>query len=76
MPKQKKRKNSQASVGSLVRSINLLMSEVKLDQQELRTRLNDLRNEMCTGFDQVCRHIDGFIKLHETWDKEGEGLCS
>ncbi len=69
MPNQKKRGNSRASVSSLVRSINLLMSEVKLDQQELHTRLDDLRNEMCTGFDQVCRHIDGFIKLHEALHK-------
>ena len=43
-----------------------MRSEVKVNGQELR----EMRDEMCTGFDQVYRHIDGFIKLHETLDIE------
>ena len=70
MPKRKKRGNSKASGGSLTRSISLLRSEVKLGNQELHTRLSDLRDEMRTGFEQVCRYIDEFVKLHETLDIE------
>ncbi|MBI2985665.1 MAG: hypothetical protein HYY45_02745, partial [Deltaproteobacteria bacterium] len=51
-------------------------SEVKLGHQELRTELNDLRDEMRTGFDQIYRHIDGFIKLHETLDIEMKVLTA
>lgn len=70
MPKEKKRGNSRGSVSSLVRSISLLRSEVKIGQQELHTRLDKLENKIDTGFDQVYRHIDGFTKLHETLDIE------
>ncbi len=70
MPKQKKRGNSGGSFNSLARSISLLRSEVKVGHQELRSELNDLRDEVRTGFDQVYRHIDGFVKLHETLDIE------
>lgn len=66
MPKKKKRGNSGQSFGSLARSISLLRSEVKVNSQELR----EMRDEMHTGFDQVYRHIDGFVKLHETLDIE------
>ncbi len=76
MPKQKKRGNTKVSIGSLVKSVSLLRSEVKLNQQELRTRLNDLRNEMRTGFDLACRYIDGFVKRHEALHKRSEGSCS
>ncbi len=70
MPRKKKTANSRHSFSSLARSISLLRSEVKLGQQGLRTELNDLRDEMRTGFDQIYRHIDGFVKLHETLDIE------
>ena len=73
MPKRKKRGNSKVSVGSLARNMSLVISEVKLYNQELHTRLNDLRNEMETEFEQLCRHIDGVIKRHLTLDKEKEG---
>ena len=66
MPKKKKKGNARDSVTSLVRSISLLRSEVKVNSQELR----EMRDEMRTGFDQIYRHIDGFIKLHETLDIE------
>ena len=70
MPKKKKTGNSGHSFSTLARSISLLRSEVKLGHQELHTELNDLRDEMRTGFDQIYRHIDGFVKLHETLDIE------
>ena len=70
MPERKKRRNSKASGGSLTRSISLLRSEVRLGQQELHTRLDKLENKIDTRSDQVYRHIDGFIKLHETLDIE------
>jgi len=76
MPKRKKRGNSQASVGSLVRSVSLLRSEVKVGQQELHTRLDKLENKIDTGFDQIYRHIDGFVKLHETLDIEMKVLTA
>ena len=66
MPKKKKTGNSGHSLSSLARSVSLLSSEVKMNSQELR----EMRGEMRTGFDQVYRHIDGFIKLHETLDIE------
>ncbi len=37
-----------------------------MNSQELR----EMRGEMRTGFDQIYRHIDGFVKLHETLDIE------
>ena len=70
MPKRRKRGNSGSSLGSLARSVSLLRSEVKLGQQELHTRLDKLENKIDTGFDQIYRHIDGFVKLHETLDIE------
>ncbi len=60
---------SEVPVGSLVRSVSLLRSEVKLGNQELHTRLDNLQDEVRTGFDQIYRHIDGFIKLHEALHK-------
>ena len=66
MPKKKKTGNSGHSLSSLARSVSLLSSEVKMNSQELR----EMRGEMRTGFDQVYRHIDGFVKLHETLDIE------
>lgn len=66
MPKQKKKTNSRVSVASLARSIELLRSEVRINSQEL----GEMRDEMRTGFDQLYRHIDGFVKLHETLDIE------
>lgn len=66
MPNQKKRGNSKALLSSLARSISLLRSEVKQNSREL----TEFRDEVRTGFDQIYRHIDGFIKLHETLDIE------
>lgn len=37
-----------------------------MNSQELR----EMRDEMRTGFDQLYRHIDEFVKLHETLDIE------
>ena len=40
---------------------------------EVRTNSRDLkemRAEIHAGFDQIYRHVDGFIKLHETLDIE------
>lgn len=37
-----------------------------MNSQELR----EMRDETRTGFDQVYRHIDEFVKLHETLDIE------
>ncbi|MBI2351357.1 MAG: hypothetical protein HYV00_07775 [Deltaproteobacteria bacterium] len=37
-----------------------------MNSQELR----EMRGEMRTGFDQIYRHIDEFVKLHETLDIE------
>ena len=66
MSKQKKRGNSRVTIGTLARSISLLRSEVRINRQELR----EMRDEMHTGFDQLYRHLDGFVKLHETLDIE------
>ena len=70
MPKKKKTGNSGHSLSSLARSISLLRSEVKLGNQELHARLDKLENKLDTGFDQIYRHIDEFVKLHETLDIE------
>ncbi len=43
---------------------------VKLGNQELHARLDKLENKLDTGFDQLYRHIDEFVKLHETLDIE------
>ena len=74
MPKRKRKANSRES--ALAKSIGLLISQVRIGNQELRAELGAMRDEMHTGFDQVYRHIDGFVKLHETSDKKGEDLCS
>lgn len=37
-----------------------------MNSQELK----EMRDEMHAGFDQLDRHIDGFVKLHETLDIE------
>ena len=66
MPKQKKKGNSRVTIGTLARSISLLRSEVRMNRLEL----TEMREEMRTGFDQIYRHIDGFVKLHETLDIE------
>ena len=66
MPKKKKKGNSGHSLSSLARSISLLRSEVKQNGLEIR----QLRDEVHTGFDQIYRHIDGFVKLRETLDIE------
>lgn len=68
MPKRKKRGNSKVSLSSVARSIGLLRSEVRIGHGDLQTRVDALQNEMRTGFDQLYRHIDGFVKLHETLD--------
>ena len=74
MPKRKRKANSVES--ALAKSIRLLISEVRIGNQEFQAKLSAMRDKMRTGFDQLCRHIDGFIKLHETLDKERCGSCS
>jgi len=71
MPKKsKQRAEPKATLSSLARGVSLLRSEVRISNQELQTRLTQLQDEMRTGFDQLYRHIDGFVKLHETLDIE------
>ena len=48
----------------------MLRSEIKISNQEVQAGLTQVREEMRTGFDQLYRHIDGFVKLHETLDIE------
>ena len=66
MPKKNRKANSGPTIGSLAKSISLLRSEVRINSQELK----EMRDEMRTGFDQLYRHVDGFVKLHETLDIE------
>jgi uncharacterized protein (UPF0335 family) len=66
MAKKKRKSNPRPSLASLARSIDLLRSEVRTNSLDLK----ELRAEMHSGFDQMYRHIDGFIKLHETLDIE------
>ena len=57
-----------ASLGSLAKSVGLLRSEMKINNQEAQAGLTQIREEIRTGFDQMYRHVDGFMKLHETLD--------
>jgi hypothetical protein len=71
MPKNSKRGVAlKESLSSLARSVTLLKSEIRISSQEVQTGLTQVRDEMRTGFDQLYRHIDGFVKLHETLDIE------
>ena len=71
MPKNpKSRIAPKESLGSIARSVTLLRSEIRVNNQELQAGLTQIREEMRTGFDQLYRHIDGFVKLHETLDIE------
>ena len=67
-PRQTARPN--ATLNSLAQGLNLLRSEIRINSQELQARLTQLQDEMRTGFDQLYRHVDGFVKLHETLDIE------
>ena len=67
-PRQKARNGE--SLSSLARSVGLLRSEITIGNQEVQAGLTQVREEMRTGFDQLYRHIDGFMKLHETLDIE------
>ena len=53
--------NSIESVASLVKTMQLMRAEFRIGNQELKADLNGLREEVRTGFDQIYRHIDGFI---------------
>jgi len=71
MPKKPKSKTrSNAQLDSLAKSLGLLRSEMRINNQETQAGLTQIRQEMQTGFDQMYRHIDGFVKLHETLDIE------
>ena len=70
MPMRKSAGNSRESVASLAKTMQLMRAELRIGNQELKTELSGLRDEMHAGFDQLYRHIDGFIKLHETLDIE------
>lgn len=61
---------SKESLSSLAKTLTLIRSEIKVNNQELQAGLTQMREEMRTGFDQLYRHIDGFLKLHETLDIE------
>lgn len=67
-PKSKTRSNEQ--LDSLAKSLGLLRSEMRINNQETQAGLTQIRQEMQSGFDQMYRHIDGFVKLHETLDIE------
>jgi hypothetical protein len=67
MAKTKKQKAAaRVSLGSLAKSLGLLRSEVRISSQGLEAGLAQVRDEMRTGFDQLYRHIDGFVQRHET----------
>ena len=71
MPKKlRQRARPNATLNSLAQGLNLLRSEIRINSQELQARLTQLQDEMRTGFDQLYRHVDGFVKLHETLDIE------
>jgi hypothetical protein len=55
---------------SLTRDLGLLRSAIRIGIQELQTGLTQNREETRSGFDQLYRHMDGFVKLHETLDIE------
>lgn len=57
-----RRSDSKSSFGSLVRRARLLTSEVRNSNQELRAGLREMRNEMRSSFDQLCRHIEERVK--------------
>jgi hypothetical protein len=50
---------------------------MRIGIQELQTSLTQNREETRAGFDQLYRHVDGFVKLHETLDAypRQSGIC-
>ena len=71
MPKNPRRTTrSNVTLASLAHGMTLVRSEIRINNQETQNRLTQLHDEMRTGFDQLYRHIDGFVKLHETLDIE------
>lgn len=72
MPKKTTRRSkaSKVTVDSLARDLGLLRSTLRIGIQELQAGLTQNREETRSGFDQLYRHIDGFVKLHETPDIE------
>lgn len=66
----KRRMASKESLSSLAKTLTLIRSEIKVNNQELQAGLTQMREERRTGFDHLYRHIDGFVKLHETLDIE------
>ena len=63
MPKRKRKANSREL--ALAKSIRLLISEVRIGNQEFQAKLSAMRDELRINFDRLNRHIDGFIKRHE-----------
>ena len=67
MPKKPRtRAKPEATLSSLAQGVNFLRSEIRVNNQQLQNRLTQLHDDMRTGFDQLYRHVDGFVKLHET----------
>ena len=71
MPKNAKRgAGAKQTLTSLAKSVGLIRSEIKISSQHMQAGLIQVRDEMQAGFDQLYRHVDGFVKLHETLDIE------
>ena len=63
--KPRTRAKPEATLSSLAQGVNFLRSEIRVNNQQLQNRLTQLHDDMRTGFDQLYRHVDGFVKLHE-----------
>lgn len=71
MAKIRKRQSPNgASLGSLVKSMGLLKAEMRIGNQEIQAGLTQVQEEMRTGFDQMYRHIDGFVIRIYLWHLE------
>jgi len=64
------RGSGKESLTTLVKGVGLLRAEIRVNHEEIQRGLTEIRDEMRTGFDQLYRHVDGFMKLHETLDIE------
>jgi hypothetical protein len=49
------------SLSSLAKTLTLMRSEIRVNNQELQAGLTQMREEMRIGFEQLYRHIDGFV---------------
>jgi len=71
MAKIRKRQSPNgASLASLVKSMELLRAEMRIGNQEIQAGLTQVQEEMRTGFDQMYRHIDGFVIRIYPWHLE------